>query len=488
MPYIGLPPAGQRTARLVLTLSDGSVVNSDLVSFTSNQDFIRPPEISIKGQVQPIGNSLTFGLIITSPDLIEKLTIAVISKKTGDAVLTQDVELTETETYKVAADILKAGDEYTLVVSAVDDKGRTLAQTAAEFKFEPPQTSIEITQVEPTEDKSAFVVQVDSSELEGVVKYKVFLVSSQAGSTPVPGTAQTIIVGDPISIPVRNPESGAYLESGTYKVVVQALDSENKVLAQISSEDISFERPSAFELAIKWISERPLAIVGISLACFVAFVGLIAVVWMLLPKPSSKPKTVELVLPEKMRRPAPVDDASMFEPPRRPAERPPQPERPARRPEPAEAERRPSARPAPPSAEVRPAARPSPAESQVRPVQYPAPPAPEAKPGLPKACLKGQEPANIRSSTEITKSPFTIGRRDDNDLVVKVDNTMGVSGHHATITFTNNRFYIKDDKSTYGVLINGQKIQPTTPVPLEDGMIIGLGPKVKLQFHLTNCP
>ncbi len=481
------PPAGQRTARLVLTLSDGSDVNSDPVSFESDQDFIRPPEISIKGQVRPIGNSLTFGLTITSADLIEKLTIAVISKKTGDAVLTQDVTDLTTETYKVAADTLKAGDEYTLVVSAVDDKGRTLAQTAAEFKFEPPQTSIEITQVEPTEDKSAFVVEVDSSELEGVVKYKVFLVSSQ-GSTTVPGTAQTIAVGDPISIPVKNPESGDYLESGTYKVVVQALDSDNKVLAQISSEDIAYERPSAFEIAIKWISERPLAIVGISLACFVAFVGLIAVVWMLLPKPSSKPKTVELVLPEKMRRPPPVEDASLFEKPRRPAERPPQPERPARRPEPVEPERRPSARPGPPSAEVRPAQRPSPAQPQAKPVQYSAPPAPEAKSALPRACLKGQEPANIRSSTEITKSPFTIGRRDGNDLVVKVDNAMGVSGRHATIAFSNNRFYITDDKSTYGVLVNGQKIQPATPVPLEDGMIIGLGPKVKLQFHLTNCP
>lgn len=474
---IVFPLAGSNTAQVSVILSNGSVVDSKEVPFESDQDYIRPPEIAIKGQVRPVGKSLTFGLTIASPDLINKLVMSVISKKTGDSVVTQ--ETTEfTDTYKVAADALKVGEEYTLVVAAMDDKGRILSQTVAEFRFEPPETSLEI-QVEPSEDKSAFTVTVDSSNLEGVVKYKVFLVSAQ-GNASVPGTTQTIAVGDPISIPVKDPESGNYLETGAYRVMVQALDSDNKVLVQIPSEDFEYQRPSTLEIAIKWVSERPLAIVGISLACFVAFVGLIAVVWMLIPKPSSRPKTVELVVPEKMRRPAPVDDASMYERPRQP----PEPERPVRR---APPEPKPVARPAPPPA-VKPATPAASSDSVIRSAQYSPPPAPDVKAALPKACIKSSEPATLRISMEITKSPFTIGRRDGNDLVVKVDNTLGVSGHHATITFNNNRYFVADNKSTYGVIVNGQKIQPATSVPLEDGMIIGLGPKVKFHFHLGNCP
>jgi hypothetical protein len=36
--------------------------------------------------------------------------------------------------------------------------------------------------------------------------------------------------------------------------------------------------------------------------------------------------------------------------------------------------------------------------------------------------------------------------------------------------------------------VNGQRIPPGTPVPLADGAVIGLGPKVSIQFRLTRCP
>jgi pSer/pThr/pTyr-binding forkhead associated (FHA) protein len=86
--------------------------------------------------------------------------------------------------------------------------------------------------------------------------------------------------------------------------------------------------------------------------------------------------------------------------------------------------------------------------------------------------------------TYITRTPFNIGRREGNDLVVKVDNSAGVSGQHATITFINGQFYIQDDRSTYGTTVNGKSAPKGMPVPLENGAIIGLGPKVTIEFHV----
>ncbi|MBM4423801.1 MAG: VWA domain-containing protein [Chloroflexi bacterium] len=433
------PPAGEQAAHLSVTLKDGTIIESQPVTFVSNQDFVRPPEISLKGTVQSTAGGLTFNLIIVSPDLISQLTISVVSKKTGNPVVTQEV--TEfTETYKVPANNLDEGEEYTLIVSAIDSKGQVLSQTGADFQFEPPQSALAITQVElSTGDQPAFVIEVNSENLEGVVKFKISLVS-MTGNTTVPGSTQTIPAGEPLTIPVEN------LETGSYKVTVQALDGENVVLAQATSDEIQYERPNALDQAIQWISKTPLALVGVTLLCGVALIGLAVIVWMVMPKPSAKMKTVEMVLPEKQRRAAPIDDSMVIPAPRRAPEREP------------------------------------------KPVQRPAPPVQPAASSLPKACIRGYAPADLlRMSAEVTKSPFTIGRREDNDLVVKVDNTLGVSGHHAMITFTNGRFHITDDKSTYGVIVKDAKIQPGVAVPLEDGMIIGLGPKVKIQFYLRPC-
>jgi pSer/pThr/pTyr-binding forkhead associated (FHA) protein len=107
--------------------------------------------------------------------------------------------------------------------------------------------------------------------------------------------------------------------------------------------------------------------------------------------------------------------------------------------------------------------------------------------GMPKACLSGYAPSDLRVATVIGKSSYTIGRRDGNDLVLQVDNKVGVSGRHATIKFLDGHFFIVDDKSTFGTFVNDLRLPSGATLPLEDGAIIGLGPKVKIQFRL-NCP
>ena len=107
--------------------------------------------------------------------------------------------------------------------------------------------------------------------------------------------------------------------------------------------------------------------------------------------------------------------------------------------------------------------------------------------GLPKACLTALAPANLRVSVNITRPSFTIGRRDGNDLVLTVDNKVGVSGHHATIKFVDGAFVLVDDKSTFGTFINERRLAPGAPMALTEGAIIGLGPKVKLKFAMREC-
>ena len=89
-------------------------------------------------------------------------------------------------------------------------------------------------------------------------------------------------------------------------------------------------------------------------------------------------------------------------------------------------------------------------------------------------------------ATTIGKASYTIGRREGNDLVLQVDNKVGVSGRHATIKFVDGRFFIVDDKSTFGTFVNDLRLPSGATLPLDDGAIIGLGPKVKIQFRL-NC-
>ena len=79
------------------------------------------------------------------------------------------------------------------------------------------------------------------------------------------------------------------------------------------------------------------------------------------------------------------------------------------------------------------------------------------------------------------------GRAAGNDLVVQVDNRVGVSGKHATITFDQGRFFIVDQKSTYGTTLNDQRLAPNTPTPLTEGALIGLGPKITVKFSLQDC-
>ncbi len=450
------PPAGPQTATLNVRLEDGTVLTSEPVNFEADQNYAQPPSINLRGTVQSTSTGLRFNLDIVSADLIDHLEVDVVSKATGNAVLTQTLTTGVRETNEVPIDGLTEGQEFTLVVRALDRTDGLLSETSADFTFNPPAPVLTVTRVDlPTEEQPAVQVVVDSVNLEKAVKYKAWLqlADQQAGGpVPIESTVQTVPVGDPLLLPVAD------LATGSYQAVVQALDTNNTPLAQASSERFQYESPSAFEAFVRRVGETRLAIAATTLICLAVMAVAGVGGGILLLRRSARPKEVMMVLPERKLSAA---AAPMPEPV---YERDSNLDRPTR----------------PPPA--------APGESSMGERQ-PAPP-PQAPPKpvtVPPNCLSNVEPAEPKFAVTVNRSPFTLGRRGGNDLVVPVGNKSGMSGRHATITFAGGRFYVQDDYSSFGTRLNNERLQPGIPSPLEDGAIIELGPSVKIKFALKAC-
>lgn len=67
---------------------------------------------------------------------------------------------------------------------------------------------------------------------------------------------------------------------------------------------------------------------------------------------------------------------------------------------------------------------------------------------------------------------FTVGRADDNDLVVDKPT---VSRHHVVLAEEGDRWFLEDRGSFNGTFLNGSRIQAGAKVPLRHGDRIGLG-------------
>lgn len=83
----------------------------------------------------------------------------------------------------------------------------------------------------------------------------------------------------------------------------------------------------------------------------------------------------------------------------------------------------------------------------------------------------------FKSSSDITKPLFAIGREPDNDLVL---NNGTVSRHHAKITYDGYGFYITDSNSANHVVVNGAILSSSL---LRSGDVIELG-EAKIIFYL----
>src|SRR5919201_205556 len=75
------------------------------------------------------------------------------------------------------------------------------------------------------------------------------------------------------------------------------------------------------------------------------------------------------------------------------------------------------------------------------------------------------------SEYELRES-VTIGRHPRNDLVLA---SAAVSREHAALTYEDGRWYLEDRGSFNGTLLNGPRLQPSTPLPLRHADRITIG-------------
>lgn len=443
------PPAGSQTAQLIVTLPDATEFTAP-IPFVSDKDYVSPPTVELRGKVRSTNTSVLFDLNVVNAQLITAVKVRVTNNEDGKEVITQRVD-DFSKTIELLASTLVIGQGYTLNVEAVDAQDqRLVAMEPVEFEFVPRQGSLTITDIQPaTLDQPQFVISHTEESLAGVVKYSIGLADEQ-NEALIPGTLVTIPVGEPWVIPAPKD-----LATGDYVILAQALDSADKVLAMAEPVKVSYQQPTWLDRLIDWLQKSPLAIAGLTGVCCFAVIAVLGLVWLILPKPTSKAKAVDLyVPPKKSYASSPM-----------PAEPPPAP--------PAAPRPAPQPKPAPPP--------PQPKREHERP---PLVPASAAGSALPLARLAAHTPTTLQFAAIVTKSPFTVGRRGC-DATLAVDNSSGVSSQHLVITYSNGRFYAQDDKSTFGTTLNGQTIPKGQPVELTDGALIGLGPNVVIQFHLS---
>jgi hypothetical protein len=459
------PSSGEVIATLTVNLSDNISVTSPQFTFVSSQDYIPPTEIILKGNVQSIAEGILFNMDIRQRDKIRQLNVTIVSNETGQSVVAQSL-ISFSEVNTVPTLSLIPGSEYTLNVSALDAGGNVLSEDSAEFTYEPPAANLQISGVEtPSLELDDFIVNVAMQNISGVVKYRAWFGEEETRAL-IEGSEVTVPLGDPILIP------GDVVGSGTYIVFTQALDEHDTVLAEAPAFELVYKRPSIFQTFPKRVSSSPLAITAITGVCCLSLIGILAIVWLVLPKRSAKSAEVDLVMPQKDRRQAP------------PAPRPSPPSKSTA--EKVESTPDLAEMPKPPKTPVKAVAKPevAPATPQPPKATPKAEVSPKEGPGavsdLPAARIELLQPDDIDYSIEMRHTPFSIGRRKGNDATLPVDSSSGVSGNHLVLTYLDGEYHVLDEKSTYGTTIDGSPVTQGVTTTLKNGSVISLGPKVKI--------
>jgi pSer/pThr/pTyr-binding forkhead associated (FHA) protein len=104
---------------------------------------------------------------------------------------------------------------------------------------------------------------------------------------------------------------------------------------------------------------------------------------------------------------------------------------------------------------------------------------------MPSATLFVEQSRDVSMNSTshlLNRTPFTLGRRNRDLTVLNDDN---VSREHAEITFENGAFYIRDNNSTHGTYVNGERVQPGGKRAIPDGAEIRLGTTTIMRFKMN---
>ena len=423
------PPKGEQTVPIAVTLKDTSVLNGQ-ITFTSDKAYVPPPKIDLVGEVRSTVDSVLVNLSIVNRARIAVLRARIIDKLTGQPRLDQLLPKVQ-ESLALPANALEKDGSYSLEIAALDNQNNVLAQIQPrDFQYKPSPLLIAIMAVSaPSIQSPNFIVTVTTStgDVAGIARYKAWLETEQSNG-PLPNTEVFQSPDAPLLIPAGD------LPGGTYQVKAQALNGANQVIADVAKPfPVNYAAPGLIDRLLFGIGQSAVAVVGLLLLAILAVVALYFMVRFARSRSRVPVSVVEPALPDRVHYAAPLDDRSRV-------------------------------------------VIPSDASQVVSP--------PPASATL--ATLTAREPATLHFQANIAGQKFSLGRSSGNDAKLPVDGQSGVSGHHAVITFERGAWYIKDNNSTNGTFVNGQRLPPGGHARLADRVVIGLGPKVKLEFRITS--
>lgn len=107
---------------------------------------------------------------------------------------------------------------------------------------------------------------------------------------------------------------------------------------------------------------------------------------------------------------------------------------------------------------------------------------PAAARGLRPATLLVTSPSGVRTRVPVERVPFRIGRLGGNDLVLRDSRA---SRQHAEIRADANGYFIRDLGSTYGVTVNGQRVE-SAPLKAGDSIEFGFADSYSVVFTLPD--
>ncbi len=102
----------------------------------------------------------------------------------------------------------------------------------------------------------------------------------------------------------------------------------------------------------------------------------------------------------------------------------------------------------------------------------------------PPAFLTIKNPSGAQTQIRLEPLPFRMGRHGDNELVLRDSRA---SRHHAQIGFEAGHYVLEDLKSSYGVFVNGQRVEKRK-LRTSDRIEFGFPDSYQVMFSLGNLP
>lgn len=389
------------------------------VAFFSPRAFTAPSSVRFRREVIPGVNLLRAQVDLGNKDAIGRLDAAILDAVTREQ---EDIirNLAPADELSIPTTRLVRGREYILQLNVTDLRNQRLTVDSPPFKFEPRTAQIRADLSRtPTPDQPRFVVTPILEDWTGVQRVEAFAVGEK-------GPAQTFVGG------VRQPISVTYegLADGTYQLFVRVIYADSFSEEAKIGAPVIWAAPNALQQLVLQAQRQPVLYLGALALVLAAAVALIAVVRVVRAGPRQEAQEIVPGMPARpVMRQIPVFTDTMG----------------------GAGSRKPSSS--------------------------------EGTSGVPAATLKQIEPASGSFEASVRKSPFVLGRADGAHGRLGEDRSLGVSGKHASLVHSGGAWAIRDEASTNGTFVNGARLASGESRPLQNGDIIGLGPRVKLMFH-----